>query len=243
MPIPANLHKNHRERLRQRYLKSGIDSLAEHEVLELVLFYALPRVDTNDTAHRLLELFGSVSAVFEAPIDELAGVRGLSYSSAALLKLIFDINARSLCASHTVKYMNDYDEVGKRLAEDFRYDSTERVVMVLLDSKDALIYIGTLSQGDFSSAKVSMRMLVHTVMLKNAAKVILAHNHPDGSTSPSVSDKAMTISIEDVLNQIGVELKEHYIIAGDNYIGIKHASLDSLRVTRSNGVRDKGIIN
>lgn len=227
MKVSSNIHRNHRERLRQRYISGGIESFADHEVLELLLFYALPRVDTNELSHRLIEHFGSVRKVLQAPIEELSSVYGLNTASSTLLKLVGDLCVRSKTAEKSIKVLDNYDEVGKMLVNEFSVDSAERVVLILLDSKFRLIHETTISEGDFSSARINMRTIVHMAMLKNAAKIILAHNHPDGNPNPSLSDKAMTISVDNMLSQVGVELVEHYIIADEVYIGLRNASVIS----------------
>lgn len=216
------IHTNHRERMKDRFVQTDGNGFAEHELLEMLLYYAVQRKDTNSLAHRLIDRFGSLEQVLEAPYDELVKVSGAGRSVALLVKTVNRIRVacgRSLKENSVV---GDYDEVGRFLVGEFRGAPVERVLIMLLDAKNRLIYSEFISEGEFSFAKISFRRVVSLVMLKNAAKVIISHNHPDGNPNPSTNDRAVTSALENLLEQIGVELKEHYIVSDNVYVGLKY---------------------
>lgn len=216
-----NLHKNHRQRLRKRFLDSGIQGLSDHEILELLLFYAIPRVDTNELAHRMIDHFGSLAAVFEASEEEMCKVFGIGQSSAVLIKLVRQMYTGKILEPNKRVSFKDYNKCGQFLAECFRFDKTERFMVVLLDAKDKLINTCTLAEGDFDGVNVNMMRLLQLVVLKQAAKIIVAHNHFEQDLCESVNDTLLTDAIDDLLSPLGVELKEHYIVSDKNFLGLK----------------------
>jgi len=225
MTNEKNFKTGHRKRLRERYIKNGIDSLAEHEILEFLLFHSIPRVDTKPLAYRLLETYGSVSNVISASFDSLRDF-GLSEISAAHICAIKDLYNWMRRNEYKGKTMTDYLEIGRIFAEELGYDNTERLVAMLLDASDRFIALETVSQGSFRSAKANMRELNSLCVNRNAAKVIIAHNHPSGDIRPSAEDHAVNAGIESFLSQIDVELVEHYIVAGGTFMGMKRFEKD-----------------
>ena len=216
-----NPHKFHRERLRTRFVENGIDSFHEHEILEMLLFYSIPVANTNPLAHKLLSQFGSLKNVFEAPMEALARVDGMGEKSALFISFVNKIFLRLSEITPQEMVFSDYDTVGQFLVNEFKYDKKERVIALLLDAKFRLISKEKVGNGDFKSCDIDTRTLLTNVLNKNAAKVILAHNHVDGNPFPSINDKVATTSLISLLNQVGIELTEHYIICDDKYAGIK----------------------
>ncbi len=225
MTNDKNFKTGHRQRLRERYVNNGINSLAEHEILEFLLFHSIPRKDTKPLAYELLEAYGSVFNVLNAPLESLKAF-GLSEVSAAHLHMIKDLYGWMRHNEYKGKTMTDYLEIGRLFAEELGYDNTERVVVMLLDTSDRFISAETVSHGSFRSAKVNMRRLNNFCVNRNAAKVIIAHNHPSGDLRPSAEDHAVNSGIESFLSQIDVELVEHYIVAGGTFMGMKQYEKD-----------------
>lgn len=195
--------------------------MQDHEILELLLFYAKPRVDTNELAHRLIDHFGSLANVFEASSEELCKVFGIGESSAVLIKLVNQMYTSSVFEPNKRVSFKDYNKVGRFVADCFKFDKTERFMVVLLDAKDKLINTCTLAEGDFDGVNVNMMRLLQLVVLKQAAKIIIAHNHFEKDLCESVNDMLLTNTIEDALKSLGVQLKEHYIVCDKDYIGLK----------------------
>lgn len=210
----------HRQRLRTRYLESGIDSLLDHEILELLLFYSIPRVDTKPIAHRLLDAYGSLSNFFNASCESLMS-NGLSESSAVLVKLYFDVAGRVRLREACNRKLTDYDEIGRLMVSELDGCPTERFVMLMLDSKDEVIGLKTICEGSFRKTKANMKFLNDCIVLRQAAKVVLAHNHPSGKLEGSTEDLVTTDAIDSFLSYVDVELIEHYIVADGTYLGLK----------------------
>jgi len=216
-----NPHKAHRERMRKRFIDGGINSFHEHEILEMLLFYSIPVVNTNPLAHNLLSEFGSLKNVLEAPMDALANVEGMGEKSAVYLSFINGVFSRVFEATPPETILKNYDAIGQYLVNEFRNDKKERVIALLLDAKGKLISKEKAGDGDFKSCDIDTRNILTNALNKNAAKIILAHNHVDGNPYPSPSDKAATASLISLLNQVGIELYEHYLVYDGKYTGIK----------------------
>ena len=218
----------HRQRLRTRYLENGIDSLLEHEILEFILFHSVPRVDTKPLAHKLIDDYGSLKNVLGASYESLKS-SGLSDTSAALIRLFKDVNKWIFRNDVVGKKMNNYNETGLLMVNELDDSGCEKVVALLLDSKDEVIELKTVCEGSFRSTKVNVRNLVQSCLDRNAAKVIIAHNHPSGDIRPSAEDHVTTASIESYLSGVDIELVEHYIVADGTYFGIKRNSEEARR--------------
>ena len=203
-----NIHEGHRKRMKERFMKSGLDDFAPHNVLEFLLFYSIPRGDTNPIAHRLIDAFGSLSGVFDATPEELMKVSGVGESTAILISMIPQM-AR--------KYLED---IGAYLLPKFVGRTNEALMMVSIDNKNKVISCSVVAEGTVDSAKVSRRKVMEEAMKVKATRVILAHNHPRGVAVPSAEDVAMTREIGRLFAQVGIELVDHIIIADDDYVSM-----------------------
>lgn len=215
-------HSGHRSRLKERYLNNGIDSLLEHEILELMLFYCIPRVDTKPMAHRLIEEYGSLASILSSTPQSLMR-SGLTKNAALYLGMLSDVDRWIKRKSVVGCKLGDYNQVGEYLLGEFSKDKTERFVMIMLDTRDCIIEQKTICTGSFSSAQLNTRTIIEACVLKGAAKVIFAHNHPSGRLEVSIEDHAATRSLEYMLSNVDVSVIEHYIVGRDNYIGIIHS--------------------
>lgn len=215
-----NVHEGHRERMRNKYVNKGIEVFEQHEILEMLLFYAIPRKNTNDIAHRLLEACGSLSAVFDAPIDILMQ-QGLSYNAAVLLHMIPDLSRayQSDKFDNEEKIITD-ENIGKKMVHLFAGKNEECVYAFFLDAKGKEKYSGIISKGDASSAPMFSKDIVSIAARCKAVTVIIAHNHPSGVAFPSRADLEATADIADALDTIGVHLADHIIVADRDYISL-----------------------
>ena len=215
-----NVHEGHRERMRNKYVNKGIEVFEQHEILEMLLFYAIPRKNTNDIAHRLLEAFGSLSAVFDAPIDILMQ-QGLSYNAAVLLHMIPDLSRayQSDKFDNEEKIITD-ENIGKKMVHLFAGKNEECVYAFFLDAKGKEKYSGIISKGDASSAPLFSKDIVSIAARCKAVTVIIAHNHPSGVAFPSRADLEATADIADALDTIGIHLADHIIVADRDYISL-----------------------
>lgn len=215
-------HKGHRQRMKTRFLEHGADSLDDHQLLELLLFFALPRVDTNPLAHELLERFGSIDAVLDASPDELKSVSGLGANATALLKLIPAVGRRYLTAKNSVgSILASTEEAGRFLLPRFLGRRDETVMLVCLDTKMKAVSCRTIASGDVSAAHISVRKVVEQALAQNAPFVLLAHNHVNGLALPSAEDVATTRRLEEALALVGVTLVDHIIVAGDDFVSLR----------------------
>lgn len=215
-----NVHEGHRERMRNKYVNKGIEVFEQHEILEMLLFYAIPRKNTNDIAHRLLEACGSLSAVFDAPIDILMQ-QGLSYNAAVLLHMIPDLSRayQSDKFDNEEKIITD-ENIGKKMVHLFAGKNEECVYAFFLDAKGKEKYSGIISKGDASSAPLFSKDIVSIAERCKAVTVIIAHNHPSGVAFPSRADLEATADIADALDTIGIHLADHIIVADRDYISL-----------------------
>ena len=218
-------HSGHRERLRKRFIENGLDGFEDHQALELFLFYAIPRKDTNPLAHRLLERYRTICCVCDAPIDELQRDFGLSENAAALLKLLPEMsrlyNESRLQENNAI----DLETLGDIVKQKFIGRTSEVVVLVLGDAKGKMVYFDVIAKGSVSSSDFPVRKIVELAIRHNAKIAFIAHNHPSGSALPSQTDRTTTKLIAQVLRNVGVRLLDHYIVADGDYISLRESNL------------------
>ena len=216
-----NIHEGHRKRMKERFIKSGLDDFAPHNVLEFLLFYSIPRGDTNPIAHRLIDAFGSLSGVFDATPEELMKVSGVGESTAILISMIPQMARKYLeDKAGAVNVVGGCGDIGAYLLPKFVGRTNEALMMVSIDNKNKVISCSVVAEGTVDSAKVSRRKVMEEAMKVKATRVILAHNHPRGVAVPSAEDVAMTREIGRLFAQVGIEIVDHIIIADDDYVSM-----------------------
>ena len=216
-----NLHEGHRKRLKQRFINDGLSTFEDHNVLELLLFYSIPRSDTNEIGHKLLKTFGSLSNVFDAPIEELCKVEGIGEHSAVLIKLIPEIcNIYSTDKTENIKVINSTNLAGRYFVPRFLGKTSEEVHVMLLDDKKKFIKSEMISKGTVNASAVSVRKIVSSALNSNATGVILAHNHPGGVALPSSSDILTTSRIYKALKLMDIQLCDHIVVADNDYVSM-----------------------
>ena len=216
-----NVHKGHRARMKRRFLEHGLESFEDHHVLEILLFYALPRVDVNPLAHNLLKQFSSLAAVFDAPLDELEKVEGIGRNAATLIKLIPQVARRYMISRASLSDILDSSEkAGRYLLPRFFGERDEVVYLVCLDAKCKVLNCRLMFRGSVNSASVSIRKIVETALSFNATSVILAHNHTSGIALPSREDQITTRRIEEALRAVDITLADHIIVADDDFVSL-----------------------
>ena len=214
-------HDGHRERLRDSFLTHGLDSFHELQALELLLFYAIPRRDTNPIAHALLDRFGSLDGVFAASEQELCEVPGIGRNAAALLLLVPQIIKRSrVAAASEAKYIRNGREAAEYLRPRLDTEREEVAMMICLDAQMAVINCVEIARGTVNMVDFSVRRVVEIAMKSKASYVVLAHNHPDGSPRMSREDSAVTSRVFKALELVNIRLFDHIIVAGDEYASI-----------------------
>lgn len=213
--------QGHRERVRAHYLRTGLDSFEDYEVLELLLFYAVPRRDTKALAKGLLRRFGSLHAVLEASLNDLEAA-GLSPNAAILLNMLPQLERRSLASkTEDQTYIRSTGDAGRVLCASFRNRQDESIRLLCLNAAGKLLKNAEISSGDVNAVHFSMRKIAETAISTRAVSVILAHNHPGGSLMPSAEDIDATNSANEALKTVGVHLLDHLIIAGSDYCSLR----------------------
>ena len=194
-----NLHEGHRGRMLENYLKNGLDGFSDVQALEFLLNYALARIDTNTIAHRLLEEFGSLHQVFEAPIELLVQVEGV----------------------RSQRIFRTTEEIGRFLVAKIGQYREERAFLMSLDLDCKLLDFRELTRGSVDSVNLPYRKVVEAALMNNAATVILAHNHLCDTAVPSMSDIDYTKQIFAYLQKLDIVLTDHIIVANHFYYSMK----------------------
>ncbi len=221
------MHEGHRQRLKQRFLEEGLTSFQDHEVLELLLFYAIPQGDTNPIAHKLLEKFSSISGVFGASVEELCTVKGIKEHSAVFLKAIpaFSQFYASLAVREKKTISTSYD-AGQYVCGMIGGLMKEVFAVLCLDAQRKVIAFEILDEGTVSRSDVSPRKVVECAIRYNASQVILAHNHPAGTLCASETDRILTARLCDLLEGMDIMVVDHIIAThGDKYLSMADSSL------------------
>lgn len=220
------IHSGHRQRLKERFLRDGLDHFEEHQVLELLLFYGIPQRDTNPIAHALINRFGSLSRVLEATPAELAEVPYVGENVATLFKLITEVTRyyHINCAKRE-QILTDIDACGKYLVPFFYELANETVFLLCLDAKCKVLCCEKVGQGGVNSAGVPIRQVVETALRANATSAILAHNHPSGLALPSREDVMTTRRVAAALDAVEVELTDHIIVADGEWVSLAQSGL------------------
>lgn len=224
------MHENHRDRLRDRFIAEGMDSFEPHQALELLLFYAIPRRDTNELAHQLIGHFGSVAGVFDAHSAELAAVDGMGRNSAVLLSMMKPLWRlyRQESSRHGLS-MDNFRTACSYAIDLFAGRTNEAFYILCLDPSCRLIREVMLHEGTVNEVSVHPRTVVETAIRNNSSQVIFVHNHPKGLLEPSANDIAYTRRLTVALSTIGINIIDHIIVSGeDTYSFAREGRMDKI---------------
>lgn len=221
------IHDGHRERLRQRFLECGFNGVSDHNILEMILIYAIPRRDTNDLAHVLIDRFGTLAGVLEADMDDLKSVKGLGDNAVILLKMFTQVNKRYLeeKSNYNRQLIDGVKTVADYFAAKFLYETNESVYALFLDNKNGVIDCRLISSGIVNATDICIRQLAETSLRCGASSIILAHNHPDGNIKPSNEDIQSTGSIKKALGLVGVTLLDHVVVGNGTHLSMSNMGL------------------
>lgn len=215
------MHEGHRARVKKRFLEEGLDHFSDIQALELLLFYAIPRADTNPIAHRLLDHFGSLSQVLEASPEELKKISGVGESGALLLNLIPQMGRFYMTdRASTPGVLTTLEQCSQYLMPRFFGRKLETVFILCLDAKCKVLCCREVGEGGTNSTGISIRRVVETALGVNASSVVLAHNHPSGVALPSLEDIQTTRRVAMALQAVEIVLVDHIIVADDDYVSI-----------------------
>lgn len=215
--------------MKARYRDHGLDNFNDVNVLELLLFYAIPRKDTNELAHALLDHFGALDKVFEASVPELEAVPGIGENTALLISLVPQITRRYLMEKGScLSTIASSADAGSYLVPRLMFEKDEKALLLCLDAKKSVIACVSLGSGAVNAVDISVRKVVETAVRNRANSVILAHNHPGGVALPSREDERITVEIASALKLVGIPLDDHIIVAGDDYVSFADSGMISL---------------
>lgn len=216
--MSENVHKGHRERMRQRFLVEGTKGFADHELLELLLYYAVPRGDVNPLAHRMLAEFGTLSMLLSADPADISRRCGVKESTAVLLVLQSALAHRLQQEKWRDKpVLDSVSKAGAFAVDLLSHYHYERFYVLCLDNRKQLIHSCMISEGTVDESVVYPRLVVEAALRYQASSVILMHNHPGGTLMPSFSDVELTARMARILHEIGIEVADHIIVAENQY--------------------------
>lgn len=211
-----NEHEGHRSRLRKAYQRNGIEGMADHQVLELLLTYALPRVDVNPLAHRLLDRFGSLEQVLSARPDQLRQVQGIGEATAVFLSLLGQVDRRILLQRFSgqgkLPVLATPSSLGGYMLALGLNDRYETLRLVCLNRKYELIYEGVVSSGSLTEVLADPRPILETALAHKACFIALSHNHPSGDVSPSREDEAAARRMVAAAEAVGIGVADQFIL-------------------------------
>ena len=216
-----SIHDGHRQRLKERFRRESLDNFDELQVLELLLFYCIPRRDTNPLAHRLLDHFGSLTAVLEASPEELEKVEGISREAATFLPMAIQVGRYyQVRRAAPGDILRTTEQCGNYLMPYFFGRETETVFLLCLDAKCKVICCKKVGEGNVNSANIPIRRVVEMALSANATTVVLAHNHPSGLALPSADDIQTTHRVAAALETVEIVLADHIVVCRDDFVSL-----------------------
>ena len=218
-----SIHKEHRSRVKKRFMEEGLTNFADHEALELLLFFAIPRIDTNELAHRLLEDFGSLRRVLEAPPEQLMQTDGVGEHTAILLHLVSGMSNKYMTSELPATSLGSVEEIGRYLMDRFIGFRDEVVMLLCMDARRVPLVCRIIHRGSVNAAEISVRKVVEAAIAVNATTVILAHNHPSGIAVPSMEDIVTTRRMGYALNAVQITLEDHLVFADRDFVSIRQS--------------------
>ena len=220
------IHAGHRQRTKEEFIQRGLNGVPEHKVLEMILFYSIPRGDVNPLAHQLIDHFGSLVGVFHATYDQLLEVPGVGENTAVLLQLIPAAAARYLqdSASFEGQVVGVW-QLRELLAPLFFGQRSEVAYLVCMDAKGKLLATKKLGEGVADAVSIVTRKVLEAALSCNATRVVLAHNHVSGVAMWSQADLDTTLRLKRLLAEAGIELVDHLIEAGGDMISMAESGL------------------
>lgn len=208
--------EHHRQRVREAYLKNSFDSMSDSNVLELLLFYAIPRKDVKEISYALINRFGSLEGVFEADIKELMKVEGVGENTAILINLFHNIGRRiGKNKNAKLRKLDDSKKSMEFARNELMGLSMEKVIVITLDNNLNVISVNDVSQGSANTATVEPYKIMECIVKDSASNIVLAHNHPSGDNRPSLQDRSFTLEVVGLCRKIKVKVNDH-IIVGEN---------------------------
>lgn len=216
------IHDNHRERMRKRFQENGFDSFSEHEVLEYLLFHAIPRKDVNPIAHELIDHFGGLDRVLETDEKELMKVNGIGPSAARLISVILATDRYyRMMKTRPPKTVKNLEEIGNHMEALLYGAKVEMVYAMYLDDRNHILKVEKCFEGTINASTIFVNMITSRMITLGATQIVISHNHPGGLALPSREDMVLTTHLQSKLNTLGLKLLDHVIVAPDGYVSLR----------------------
>lgn len=220
--VNKNVHAGHRERMKSRLRDMGSSGFDRHQLVEILLFFGIPRRDTNELAHRLVETFGTLSALFDAPYEELMRVQGMTANAATLIRLCDELMEECQRERFSAdRVLDTTEKLANYILPRFVGAQTERVLLVCLDNRGRVLADGVLSEGSVNSSEINIRQALQLALRCNATMAVMAHNHPGGQPTPSRADLEATMAMAKALAVADIRLADHLVVAGNEYVSMR----------------------
>lgn len=220
------IHKGRRERVKERFLQEGDKSFADHEILELLLYYSIPQKDTNELAHNLIKYFNSLSEVLEADYQDLMNVDGVGPNTALLIKLILPIYSSYLKSKFTKKIsLNTLYDLGLYCFSLVNHERSEVLYCISLNANYEVLGKNLIEKGSNTDIIMYPKKIVESALRFNAVYVVLCHNHPSGNYLPSNKDEQSTLEIDKLFDMLDIKLIDHIIVFDQNVYSMKNREL------------------
>ena len=220
-PAPKH-HDGHRDRLRERFATAGPDALADYELLELLLFRFIPRRDTKPIAKALLQRFGTLTDVLNAPTDLLREVDGIGESTALDLRIVTAVNQRAFRSTlRTREILSSWSAVIDYCHAVMAHETREQFRILFLDRKNGLIADEVQQIGTVNHTPVYPREVIGRALALSASALVLVHNHPSGDPKPSRADIEMTKTLVGVAEALGIQIHDHVIIGRNGHYSFR----------------------
>ncbi len=211
------IHSGHRLRLKESFLAGNAEVFRDHQLLELLLFYSIPRSDTNETAHALLLEFGSLEGVFKAPYNALLKVEGVGEQTALMIRTVAAIDDRRLMRGAQKENLTmTFEDISRYLTAFYRSRSKETIVLLSCDNKRRVKKADIVGEGGVNGTDINSRNIVESAINANASFVVLSHNHPNGAAKPSAADVDATRSLIVMLRRLDIGVYDHVIVGMDS---------------------------
>ena len=220
--MDENIHKDHRSRMRKQFSAHGPAVFNDIQLLEFLLFYAIPRGDVNPLAHTLLDRFGSVSGVLKATPAQLKAVPGIGDNAASLLSLCGHLVRK--CGEEQLPVgiqLTTSDEFGKFLLPRFWNEQNEMLMLMSLNHRHEVLNCSVITKGSVSATEINTRLVLQQTLSDNATAAVIAHNHPSGHALPSRADIESTVTLAKMLSAVSVKLLDHIVIADNDFISMR----------------------
>ena len=220
-----HMHDGHRARMKEQFLKSGMDSFSAHQVLEVLLYFSVPRVDTNPLAHRLVDHFGSLSQVLDADFEQLRQVKGVSEHTATQILFVSELLRRYQCEkAEKPTSFHSLNEIGRYLQAQYTNEKVEKLRILCFNNRGNLLHTAVISEGGLVSTDINIRRIVETALRYPTTTVVMAHNHPAGFAIPSAQDYNCTVQVRRALEMVEIELSDHIVFAENDFVSMRQTA-------------------